>query len=227
MTELAHPLRAGKSEAAGGPQPSAHDAGLRLAEASLKVPEACGACRLMLAEYGFEPPPELLAEFAAGGKAGWRTDLGKTAAEQIRDAFEHEYLLREPVSALLIRCTTLRADMSRADPWIALFNIRQSIGTGQENAALVVSGFLTAMGLDVSIISRHSQVMETSGLTIAYVKCLAGLPAWGVGMGGDLASASLKAVLSAVNRAGMLAAGRRGGERRGSVPREAARHQSA
>lgn len=205
MTELAHPLRADKP-AAGGPRPAAHQAGLRLAEAGLKAAEACGACRLKLAEYGIEPPPELLAEFAAGGEAGWRAGLARTAAEQVWDAFEREYLLREPVSALLMRCTTRHADMSRADPWIALFNIRQSIGADQQNAALVVSGFLTAMGLDVCVLRRHSQVMETSGLTITYVKCLAGLPAWGVGMGGDLASASLKAVLSAVNRTGMVAA---------------------
>jgi hypothetical protein len=121
-------------------------------------------------------------------------------------------LLREPVSGLLVRCTARRGDLNQADPWIALFNIRQSIATRQENPALVVSGFLTAMGMDVNVLSRHSQVLETDGLTIAYVKCMAGLPAWGVGMGGDLASASLKAVLSAVNRAGLLTAGHRNQE---------------
>ena len=227
MTELAHPPRTDKPVAVGGPRPSAHEAGLRPAEAGLKGAEAREARRLELAEYGVEPPPELLAEFTAGGEAGWRADSDKTAAERTWDAFEREYLLREPVSALLIRCTTGRADMGRADPWIALFNIRQSIGTGQENPALVVSGFLTAMGLDVSILSKHSRVMEPSGLTIAYIKCLAGHPAWGVGMGGDLASASLKAVLSAANRSALLAAGNRGGEQRGSVTKEAARQQRA
>ena len=163
----------------------------------------------MLAEYGVEPPLDLLAEFAAGIGASWRARSDKAAAERIWDMFENKYLIREPVSALLVRCTTQGADASRADPWIALFNIRQSIGTRQENPALVVSGFLTAMGLDVSVLSMHSQVLETSGLTIAYVKCLAGLPAWGVGIGGDLTAASLKAVLSAVNRAALLMAGRK------------------
>jgi 2-isopropylmalate synthase len=183
--------------------------------------------RLSLAEYGVEPPPELLADFAAGAGAGWRAGLNATAAEQIWDAFEREYLLREPVSALLIRCTVGRADMRRADPWIALFNIRQSIGTGRESPALVVAGFLTAMGMDVSVLDRHSQVLEMSGLTIAYVRCLAGLPVWGVGVGGDLATASLKAVLSAVNRAGPLTAVATAGNRRGMTARGAARRQRA
>jgi hypothetical protein len=204
MTELAHHLRADKPTAMGGPRPSADEAGRRLAEVGLNAGEACEAGRLILAEYGVEPPPELLAEFTIGLGTGRRIGSGKAAAERIWELFEREYLLREPVSALLIRCTARRAGISRADPWIALFNIRQSIGNGGENSALVISGFLTAMGLDVSIVSKHSQVLETSGLTIAYVKCLAGPPAWGVGIGGDLAAASLKAVLSAVNRARVL-----------------------
>jgi 2-isopropylmalate synthase len=191
----------------GGPWVSAHVAGLRRVGTGLTMAEAREASRLILADYGVEPPPDLLTEFAARSVAGWRSDSGKAVAERIWETFEHEYLLREPVSALLVRCTARRADISQVDPWIALFNIRQSIGTGQENPALVVSGFLTAMGMDVSVLRKHSQVLEATGLTIAYVKCLAALPVWGVGMGGDLASASLKAVLSAVNRAERLTAG--------------------
>src|ERR1700678_964243 len=133
MTELAHPPRTDKPVAVGGPRPSAHEAGLRPAEAGLKGAEAREARRLELAEYGVEPPPELLAEFTAGGEAGRRADSDKSAAERRWDAFEREYLLREPVSALLIRCTTGRADMGGADPWIALFSIRQSIGTDRKS----------------------------------------------------------------------------------------------
>jgi 2-isopropylmalate synthase len=195
-----------------GVRSSAGVVGPRLAEVGLKTADVCEAGSLLLLEYGVEPPPELLGEFAAVIGTGWRVGSDTAAAEQVWDMFEREYLLREPVSALLIRCTARRADISRADPWIALFNIRQSLGTGQESPVLVVSAFLTAMGLDVSVLSRHSQVLENSGLTIAYVKCLAGLPAWGVGIGGDLAAASLKAVLSAVNRAGPLRSGHRSQE---------------
>jgi 2-isopropylmalate synthase len=181
--------------------------------AYLKPADVRETSRLLLAEYGVEPPAELLSEFGAGAGAGWRPGRD-IEAERIWELFEREYLLREPASTLLIRCTARRAGISPADPWIALFNIRQSIGNGQDSPALVVSGFLTAMGLDVSILGRHSQVLAC-GLTIAYVKCLAGLPAWGVGMGGDLAAASLKAVLSAVNRAGLLVAATAAGNQPG------------
>jgi 2-isopropylmalate synthase len=193
----------------GGSWPSAHDADPHIGDVGLTTAEAREAGRVILAEYGIEPPPDLLTEFAARSAAAWRADSDKSAAERLWETFEREYLLREPVSALLIRCTAPRADISQSDPWIALFNIRQSIGTARENPALVVSGFLTSMGVDVSVLRRHAQVLGTNGLTIAYVKCLAGLPAWGVGMGGDLASASLKAVLSAVNRARLLSTAQR------------------
>src|ERR1700677_2307601 len=105
MTELAHPPRTDKPVAVGGLRPSAHEAGLRPAEAGLKGAERRAAPGLELAEYGVDPPPELLAEFTAGGEAGWRADSDKTAAERTWDAFAREYLLREPASDLLIRRT--------------------------------------------------------------------------------------------------------------------------
>jgi 2-isopropylmalate synthase len=205
MTELARRLRADRQAATGSPCRSAGEAGRRLAADGPTAAEAPDPGRLLL-EFGVRPPPELLAEFAAGVGASWRACPDHVAAEQLWDMFERQYLIRESASVLLVRCTQ-RADRCRTDPWIALFNIRQSVGMGQESPALAVSGFLTAMGLDVTVLSRHSQTLETSGLTIAYVKCLAGFPAWGVGIGGDLSAASLKAVLSAVNRAGQQAAG--------------------
>jgi 2-isopropylmalate synthase len=119
------------------------------------------------------------------------------------DMFEREYLLREPASALLIRCSA-RAPAWPADPWMTLFNIRQSIGTGDHNAALVVAGTLTALGLDVAVLKRYSEVLEGSGLIAVYVECLNGFRVWGAGLGGDLTAASLKAVLSAVSRAALL-----------------------
>jgi 2-isopropylmalate synthase len=145
-------------------------------------------------------PPGLRAEFEGIVQARADSCASEVSAAEIWEMFEREYLLREPASALLTRCSS-RAHPRTADPWVTLFNIRQSIGTTQDNAALVVAGTLTAMGLDVTILSRYSEVLEASGLTAVYVQCLTGFPVWGAGLGGDLTTASLKAVLSAVSRA--------------------------
>jgi isopropylmalate/homocitrate/citramalate synthase len=157
--------------------------------------------RIMCAEYGFELPSGLRAEFAEMVQAWADASGSEVSPGQMRDLFELEYMVREPASALLMRCSARCAGLSPADPWIALFKIRQSIRTAEDNPALVVNGALAAMGLDVTILRRQFQILENSGLTAVYVHCVAGARAWGVGVGSDLTTASLKAVLSAVNRA--------------------------
>jgi 2-isopropylmalate synthase len=149
---------------------------------------------------GLDLPPGLRAEFAALVQARADAGAGEMSAVEMWDMFEREYLLREPASALLIRCSA-RPHARPADPWMTLFNIRQSIGIGEDNATLVVAGTLTALGLDAAVLRRYSQMLEASGLIAVYVECLSGFRVWGAGLGGDLTGASLKAVLSAVSRA--------------------------
>jgi hypothetical protein len=168
--------------------------------AAMPAYRGADVARVMRA-HGLDLPAGLLAEFAALVQARADPGNGEMPADQIWDLFEREYMVREPASVLLMRCSASRAETSPADPWFALFRIRQSIRTAEENPALMIAGMLTALGLDVVILSRHAQVMETSGLTVVFVHCLAGARVWGAGVGGDLTAASLKAVLSAVNRA--------------------------
>jgi 2-isopropylmalate synthase len=163
--------------------------------------------RIMQAEYGLDLPAGLRVEFA-GMVQAWADATGsEVSADQMRDLFELEYMVREPASAMLMRCSARCAGLSPADPWIALFKIRQSIRTAEENPMLVVDGVLAAMGLDVTILRKHCQLLENSGLTAVYVHCVAGARAWGVGIGSDLTAAWLKAVLSAVNRADIKRSG--------------------
>jgi isopropylmalate/homocitrate/citramalate synthase len=157
--------------------------------------------RIMQAEYGLDLPAGLRTEFAGIVQTWADTSGDEASADRMRDLFELEYMIREPASALLMRCSTRSPGLSPADPWIALFKIRQSIRTAEENPALVVDGVLSAMGLEVTILRRHSQLLQNSGLIAVYVHCMAGGKAWGVGIGSDPIAASLKAVLSAVNRA--------------------------
>jgi 2-isopropylmalate synthase len=157
--------------------------------------------RIMRAEHGLDLPAGLRAEFAGIVRAFADASGHAVSADQMRDMFELEYMVREPASALLMRCSARCADLSPADPWFTLFKLRQSIRATEDNAVLIVAGTLAAMGLDVIVLSRYSQLLQGSNLTAVYVHCVAGVQAWGVGIGGDLTAASLKAVLSAVNRA--------------------------
>ena len=165
------------------------------------APWHADVAQVVRAGHGLDLPAGLTAEFAALVRTRAAASGQALPEDQILDLFDHEYLLREPASALLIRCSAGRTNISPADPWIALFKIRQSIRTAEDNPALVVAGTLAAMGVEVAILSRHSQELEGSGQIAVYVECAAGTPVWGAGVGGDLTAATLKAVLSAVNRA--------------------------
>ena len=83
------------SVAMDGMRSSAGVVGPRLAEVGLNTADACKAGSLLLLEYGVEPPPELLGEFAAVIGTGWRVGSDTAAAEQIWDMFEREYLLAQ------------------------------------------------------------------------------------------------------------------------------------
>lgn len=162
----------------------------------------------VMAKHGLDLPSGLRAEFARILLAGAASATEQIPADQLSDAFGREYMVREPGSALLLRCTVGRPRLSPADPWITLFDIRQSMCVTEANPALVVAATMTALGFDVTILSRHYHQLEPGGLFIVYAECLAGCRAWGAGIGGDLTSALLKAVLSSVCRAGLMRAPR-------------------
>src|SRR5579859_4741537 len=135
---------------------------------------------VMRAEHGLDLPAGLQAEFAGMVRACAELSGNPVSADQMWDMFEREYLLREPASALLMRCSTRYSNLSPADPWIALFKIRHTIRAAEDNPLLIVAGTLAAMGLDVVILSRYSQLVESTDLTVVYAHCVVGSPVWGV-----------------------------------------------
>jgi 2-isopropylmalate synthase len=153
----------------------------------------------MQAESGLRLPPGLRAEFCKiiRSRAPGRRDTG------LRDRFEDEYLLREPLSALLIRFTTGHAHCSIADPWIGLYQMRQAIAGLEAHPGEAFAEYLTAMGAPITILDEHSQLIDGTAETAVYLKCLAGPTVWGVGIASEFATATLKAVLSAANRANL------------------------
>jgi 2-isopropylmalate synthase len=63
---------------------------------------------------------------------------------------------------------------------------------------------LAAEGVDVRVLDYSEHALSAGGdaLAAAYVECqVAGRTLWGVGIDADISTASLKAVVSAVNRA--------------------------
>jgi 2-isopropylmalate synthase len=192
-SEIPQPIVSGDSGCTGRGRAAVSVAGYQSVAASVGS--------IMKAEHGLSLPPELQIEFSKAVQGCPDIDRNAICAEQIWDIFNAEYLLRELASALLIRCTARRADMSLADPWIGLYMIRQSIHRPEDDPSSAFAETLTAMGVRVNILDRYAQLVETSGQTAVYLRCMVSSPVWGVGIAGDVATATLKALLSAVNRA--------------------------
>jgi 2-isopropylmalate synthase len=76
-------------------------------------------------------------------------------------------------------------------------------GSGNGPVAAFLS-VLAAEGVDVRVLDYSEHALSAGGdaLAAAYVECqVGGRTLWGVGIDADISTASLKAVVSAVNRA--------------------------
>jgi 2-isopropylmalate synthase len=76
-------------------------------------------------------------------------------------------------------------------------------GSGNGPVAAFLS-VLAAEGVDVRVLDYNEHAMSAGGdaIAAAYVECqVEGRTLWGVGIDADISTASLKAVVSAVNRA--------------------------
>ena len=141
-----------------------------------------------------------------------RTDSegGEVTSAQLWEIFQDEYLpSKDPAkkwgrfelkqmqtSSELDGVVELKATLRDNDAELKV----QGSGNGPISAFLEV---LAKQGITVSLLDYTEHTLSASGdaLAAAYVELsVAGKTLWGVGIDGDISTASLKAVISAVNR---------------------------
>lgn len=121
------------------------------------------------------------------------------SARQVQDIFDAEYMIHEPVALLLLRCTTRSRCIALVRA--GLFLRRQElIRRPGIDPAVLCAERLRALGIQVTILDTYSRSLAPGRPAAVYVRCMAGLPVWGVGVSRDVLSASLRAVLCAVGR---------------------------
>jgi 2-isopropylmalate synthase len=156
-----------------------------------------GLAYVLGAWHALEPPRPLLVEFARVVQARADAEGGEISPGRILDLFRREYL-RAPRSPRFPEpdgepvLTTLYVDGGGFDA-----------GTGRVDAVERVRRSLAAHGLDLRAVhhadrsGRHAR-MDTA----VYAECQAGGQAfWGAGLDGDIETAALSAVCSALIRA--------------------------
>ncbi|GAA2557943.1 2-isopropylmalate synthase [Pseudonocardia hydrocarbonoxydans] len=164
-----------------------------------------GVAYIMKAEHQMDLPRRLQMEFSKVIQEVTDSEGGEVSPKEMRDVFETEYLDR--VTPLKLIRHRLTSDGEGTDEIVATVRVENDLheihGRGNGPLAAFVDG-LAGIGFDVRILDYHEHAMSSGddARAAAYVECtVEGQVLWGVGVDGSIVSASLKAVVSAVNRA--------------------------
>ncbi|RLK49502.1 2-isopropylmalate synthase [Microbacterium telephonicum] len=170
-----------------------------------------GVAYLLKTDHAIDLPRKLQIEFSGVVQAKTDAEGGEVSSDQIWAIFTDEYL---PASVaddkwgrFELLSTRTQSDMSgEVSLEVSLRDGEQSVATrGVGNGP--VSAFLEvvrAQGFDVTLYDYVEHTLSAGGdaQAAAYVELqVDDVRLWGVGIDGDISTASLKAIVSAVNRA--------------------------
>lgn len=170
-----------------------------------------GVAYLLKTDHAIDLPRKLQIEFSGVVQSKTDSEGGEVTSDQIWSIFNDEYL---PASAtddkwgrFELLATQTRSDMSGEvvlDVTVRDGDARHSV-TGQGNGP--VAAFVEVLrghGLDITVYDYVEHALSAGGdaQAAAYVELqIDGERLWGVGIDGDISTASLKAIVSGVNRA--------------------------
>jgi len=166
-----------------------------------------GVAYVMKSEHQLDLPRRLQIEFSKVIQAVTDSQGGEVTPDQMWHAFAGEYLT--PATPLQVHRSWLAADdPAESDVTIhAVVRVeddeRQLVGSGNGPIAAFVDA-LAGIGYDVRVLdyAEHALSAGDDARAAAYVECAVGERVfWGVGIDSSIVTASLRAVVSAVNRA--------------------------
>ena len=162
-----------------------------------------GVAYIMKAEHQLDLPRRLQIEFSRVVQAHTDAEGGEVSPAQMWQSFSDEYLARGTV-ALLAHHTSSVVDAKDALTVDIQVDGQEHQVEGTGNGP--ISAFcdaLATVGIDVRVLdyAEHALSAGSDAHAAAYVECeIDGRPWWGVGVDANTVTASLRAVLSAVNR---------------------------
>jgi 2-isopropylmalate synthase len=165
-----------------------------------------GVAYLMKSEHQLELPRRLQIEFSRVVQTHTDAEGGEVSPSDMWKIFEGEYLARTSPLALLAHHTSAAVDEKDALSVEVRYQgeTRMLDGSGNGPIAAFVDA-LSTLDVDVRVLDYAEHAMSAGGdaRAAAYVECVVDDQVlWGVGVDPNIVTASLKAVVSAVNRGG-------------------------
>ncbi len=168
-----------------------------------------GVAYILKSEHSLDLPRRLQIEFSQVIQTKTDSDGGEVLPEEIWAAFTDEYLpdARAPWGRFSLRSLEQSAAVDELDSLSVVLADGGAEVTlaGEGNGP--IAAFCAAMGaygVDVRVLDYHEHALSAGGdaKAAAYLECAVGdRVLWGVGIDPNIVTASLKAVVSAVNRA--------------------------
>ncbi|GHJ60095.1 2-isopropylmalate synthase [Nocardioides sp. OK12] len=166
-----------------------------------------GVAYVLKAEHKLDLPRRAQIEFSRVVQQRTDADGGEMTPEAIWDVFRSEYLDREtPLSLDSVHTSSAAGEKDALSVNVFVEGEMRTLeGTGNGPIAAFV-GALNELpqDYDVRVLDYHEHALSSGGdaLAAAYVECSVGDQIfWGVGVDANIVTASLKAVISAVDRA--------------------------
>ncbi|KGN34624.1 2-isopropylmalate synthase [Knoellia sinensis KCTC 19936] len=190
-----------------------HDIG-RSYEAVVRVNSQSGkggVSYLLKAEHGLDLPRRLQVEFSGVVQQTTDAEGGELSAGEIWQMFSDEYLHADEPAERWGRFTPVKSTISGSEDGIDVIEATvldhgqpvELFGRGNGPIAAFIDA-LASIDVDVRVLDYHEHALSSGGdaRAAAYVECAVGERVlWGVGLHESIVKASLRAVLSAVNRA--------------------------
>jgi 2-isopropylmalate synthase len=167
-----------------------------------------GVAYILKAEHKLDLPRRAQIEFSRVIQHHTDAEGGEMMPEQIWSVFRQEYLDREtPLRLNSVHTSAAAGERDRLSVNVYVDGEPRTL-TGEGNGP--IAAFVEAVndmheGYDVRVLDYAEHALSAGGdaIAAAYVECLVGDQVlWGVGLDANIVTASLKAVISAVNRSG-------------------------
>jgi 2-isopropylmalate synthase len=164
-----------------------------------------GVAYILKNDHQLDLPRRLQIEFSQVVQALTEGEAGEIEPGEIWSAFQREYLEREEPYRLESFSSITATDGS--DQQVVELRVRGEVqefkGAGNGPVAAFIDGMRQA-GADIRLLDYSEHALSSGGDAFAasYIECdVAGETVWGVGIHENIVTASLRAVVSAANRA--------------------------
>jgi 2-isopropylmalate synthase len=164
-----------------------------------------GVAYLMKTEHGLELPRRLQIEFSKSIQHITEDSGTEISPHEMWAAFQREYLPERPSMQLLSHESTTGDGGAKVTAQLLVDGEHRTVrGEGNGPIAAFVHALARDLGVNVEVVdySEHAVTAGTDATAVAFVEVQDehGNVRWGVGMDESILAASLKGVLSAVNR---------------------------